>query len=200
MHRFGGHRPTTGFRGRGFGGGGFGGPGGRGGPGGPGGPGQRVKLLPQFDKDGNGYLNAAERKAAREYLATPTAPRTRRVRRWPRLRRPQTPPAPGPNLKPSAVKIYSNEPLYDLQTLRTLFLEFEDADWEKELADFYHTDVDVPAKLTVDGKVYPDVGVHFRGQSSYFSVPEGRKRSLDLSLHYGARGAAARRLPRRSIC
>ena len=32
--------------------------------------GQRTKLLDQFDKDGDGYLNAAERKAAREYLAT----------------------------------------------------------------------------------------------------------------------------------
>ena len=51
------------FGGRGFGGGGFGGRGGMGQ--------QRTKLLPQFDKDGKGYLNAAERKAtAREYLAT----------------------------------------------------------------------------------------------------------------------------------
>jgi hypothetical protein len=175
------------FGGRGFGGGGFGGgfggPGGRGGPGGPGGPGQRIKLLPQFDKDGKGYLNSAERKAAREYLAS----QPRRGRGGFGGGRgfggPQTPPAPGPSLKPSAVKSYTNEPLYDMQTLRTFFLEFEDADWEKELADFYHTDVDVPAKLTVDGKVYPDIGVHFRGQSSYFSVSEGRKRSLDLSLH-----------------
>ena len=82
------------------------------------------------------------------------------------------------------MKTYTNEPLYDLQTLRTLFLEFEDADWEKEMADFYHTDIDIPARLTVDGKVYPDVGVHFRGQSSYSTVPEGRKRSLDVSLHF----------------
>ena len=43
-------------------GGGFGG--------GRGGMGQRIKLLPRFDKDGKGFLNAAERKAAREYLAT----------------------------------------------------------------------------------------------------------------------------------
>jgi hypothetical protein len=166
-----------------FGGRGFGGPGGRGGPGGPGGPGQRVKLLPQFDKEGKGYLNSAERKAAREYLAT----QPRRGRGGFGGGRgfggPQTPPTPGASLKPSAVKSYTSEPLYDLQTLRTFFLEFEDADWEKELADFYHTDVDVPAKLTVDGKVYPDIGVHFRGQSSYSSVSEGRKRSLDLSLH-----------------
>src|SRR3989442_7929603 len=50
---------------------GFGPPGfGRGGLGGPGGPGQRIKILKQFDKDGDGYLNGAERKAAREYLAT----------------------------------------------------------------------------------------------------------------------------------
>ena len=37
----------------------------------------------------------------------------------------------------------------------------------KKLEDFHGTDVDVPAKLTVDGKTYPDVGVHFRGMSSY---------------------------------
>ena len=81
------------------------------------------------------------------------------------------------------MKTFGSEPLYDEKVLRTFFLEFENADWEKELADFYHTDVDVPAKLTVDGKMYPDIGVHFRGQSSYSTVSEGRKRSLDLSLH-----------------
>src|SRR5947208_13347686 len=45
--------------------GGFGGRG----PGGPGGMGQHVKIVERFDKEGKGYLNAAERKAAREYLA-----------------------------------------------------------------------------------------------------------------------------------
>jgi hypothetical protein len=165
------------FCGRGFGGGGRGGPGGMG---------QHTKLLPQFDKDGKGYLNAAERKAAREYLAT----QPRRGRGGFGGRRgfgggvSQAPPAPGLSLKPSAVKSYTDEPLYDLATLRTLFLEFEDPDWEKELADFYHTDVDIPAKLTVDGRVYPDVGIHFRGQSSYSTVSEGYKRSLGVSLHF----------------
>ena len=157
------------FGGRGFGGGGRGG------------FGQRAKLLPQFDKEGKGYLNAAERKAAREYLAT--QPRRGRGGFGRGFGSSQSPPTPGPNLKPADVKSYSNEPLYDLDTLRTLFLEFEDPDWEREMADFYHTDVDIPAKLTVDGKVYSDVGVHFRGQSSYSTVSEGRKRSLDVSLH-----------------
>jgi len=42
----------------------------------------------------------------------------------------------------------------------------------------------VPARLTVDGKVYNDVGVHFRGASSYMTVPEGRKRSFGVSLNF----------------
>jgi hypothetical protein len=167
---------------------GFGpGPGGPGGFGGRGGfgMGQRTKVLDQFDKDGDGHLNAAERKAAREYLATrPRGGRGRGGFGGFGGGGNAEPAKPGPQLKPGDVKSYGNEPLYDMGTLRTLFFEFEDADWEKELADFYHTDVDVPAKLTVDGKVYAGVGVHFRGQSSYSTVPEGRKRSLGVSIHF----------------
>jgi hypothetical protein len=39
------------------------------------------------------------------------------------------------------VKSFTNAPLYDAQTLRTVFLEFENADWEKELAELKNTDV-----------------------------------------------------------
>jgi hypothetical protein len=158
--------------------------GGPGGPGGPGGMGQHTQILAQFDKDGDGYLNAAERKAARAYLASTPRRGGRGFGGGGFGGGNLTPGRPGPKVKPSDVKTYTDEPLYDLPTLRTFFLEFEDADWEKELADFYHTDVDVPAKLTVDGKVYPDVGIHFRGQSSYSTVPEGGKRSLDVSIHF----------------
>ena len=157
--------------------------GGRGG--GFGGMNRRTEILKQFDKDGDGRLNAAERKAARQYLAT-------------MLRRrgggrfgggaDSGPGQPGPKLKPSDVRSYGNEPLYDLQTLRTFFLEFEDADWEQELADFYRTDVQVPAKLMVDGKTYAEVGVAFRGNTSYSTVSPGRKRSFDISLDYAEKG------------
>jgi hypothetical protein len=40
----------------------------------------------------------------------------------------------------------------------------------------------------VDGKIYRDVGVHFRGASSFFTVGEGRKRSLNLSLDFAHEG------------
>jgi spore coat protein CotH len=161
--------------------------GGRGGPGGPGRGGVRepVRLVQQFDQNGDKILDAAERKAAREYLSTQPRPGRR-----PRGRGPfgpggnPEPPAPGPKLSPADVKQSSDEPLYDITVLRTLFLEFESADWEKELADFYDTDVEVPARLTVDGKHYPDIGVRFRGASSFMMVPEGRKRSFNLSMNF----------------
>lgn len=93
------------------------------------------------------------------------------------------PPAtPGPKLSSEEAKHYPDAALYDPSVLRTFFLEFENSDWEKELAEFHNTDVEVPAKLTVDGKIYPNVGVSFRGASSYFMVPEGHKRSLNITL------------------
>src|SRR4030095_15490096 len=74
--------------------------------------------------------------------------------------------------------------LYAVDALRTLFLDFERDDWEKELEDFHGTDVEIPATITVDGVKHPGVGVHFRGASSYMMVREGRKRSLNVSIDF----------------
>lgn len=151
--------------------------------------GQQTKLLKQFDKDGDGRLNNEERKAARAFLQKEKAegrgPRGfggRGGRGGPGGN--QEPAKPGAKIAPADVKTFPNAPLYDGKTLRTFFLEFENADWEKELSDFHATDVEVPAKLTVDGKTYKDVGIHFRGMSSYGMVGEGQKRSLNLSLDF----------------
>ncbi len=170
------------------------GPGGGGfGPGGPGGMFQETKVLKQFDQDGDKRLNNAERKAAREHLTKeranrgpgggPGGPGGRRGGFGPGGGN-QEPAQPGQKLSPADVKSFPDAAAYDLKTLRTFFLEFENADWEKELSDFNNTDVEVPMKLTVDGKVYQDVGVHFRGASSFMMVAEGRKRSLNLSLDW----------------
>jgi len=159
------------------------GPGGRGG--GPGGGVQPdTALVSQFDQDGDKRLNAAERAAAREFLANEIAEGRGPRRPGPRGGGNQTPPQPGIKLSPADVKSYGSEPLYEPGVLRTFFLEFENADWEKELAAFYHTDVDVPAKLTVDGRAYSDVGMSYRGASSFFTVGEGRKRSLNLAMDF----------------
>jgi hypothetical protein len=168
-----------------------GGPGfGPGGPGpggpGPGGPGGNVReprrLLEQFDSNGDGWLNSQERAPAREKIRA-DRPAGRGFGGRGGFGRPNAPaPEPGEKLAPGDVAKYPDAPLYDPGILRTLFLDFEEADWEAELADFRGTDVEVPARLTVDGAVYPNVGVRFRGASSYMMVPAGLKRSFNVSI------------------
>jgi hypothetical protein len=150
----------------------------------------RLDLMPRYDRDGNGRLDAAERRHALAWLATQPpdsllAPETvlgRAIATWrPRF----APTAPGMRMAPGDVKpVPASVPLYDPTTLRTIFIEFESGEWERELAAFNNTDVDVDATVTVDGVAYRDVGVRFRGMSSYFLVPEGSKRSLRLSFDF----------------
>ena len=170
------------------------GPGGQrpGGPGqmgpGPGGMGPAQSERPvvaQFDKDGDKRLNAAERRDARVWLETqPAMGPGGRGGRGGMGRGGMQPGTPGPALTPAQVKSYGAEPFYDPTVLRTFFIQFENDDWEKELTAFNNTDVEVPATLTIDGKVYKNVGVHTRGASSFFGVPEGLKRSLNLALDF----------------
>lgn len=160
--------------------------GGRGGPSGPGGMfGQTRKIVGQFDKDGNGWLNNDERKAARESLKSQPNAGGRGGRGGRGMMMPggrHEPGKPGPKISPSDVKAVAGDNLYDPHVVRTLFFEFENKDWEVELEEFRSSDVDVIATLIVDGKTYPNVGVHFRGMSSYGMVPTGSKRSLNVSL------------------
>jgi hypothetical protein len=147
------------------------------------------KIAAQFDRDGDGRLNRQERQAAREWLKTQGGGRRLGGPGGPRGRfgpdgEMAEPPQPGRRLTPAEVPAYPDAPVYDPFTLRTFFLEFESADWEQELADFNNTDVEVPATVIVDGKTYRDVGVHFRGATSFMFVPAGRKRPLNLSFDF----------------
>jgi hypothetical protein len=137
-------------------------------------------LVEQFDRNGDKRLNREERTAARAHLAA--HPELRRPAGRSRITRIGSPGVP---LAPTDVKQFGEKiPLNDRDTLRTLFLEFEHPDWEQELAAFYHTDVEVPATLVVDGKRYRDVGVSFRGNNSFTAVPDGLKRPLTLKLDF----------------
>ena len=140
------------------------------------------KLTEKFDADKNGYLDAAERQdALKEVQVTGGGGR-----------RPGGRPGgagapggtPGPKVSPNDVPIYATKDIYDPAVLRTVFIEFDTDSWEDEMAKFKNTDVEMPASVTVDGKTYPMVGVKFRGQSSFGHVPNGSKRSLNLSMDF----------------
>jgi hypothetical protein len=145
-----------------------------------GGANSEQKLVARYDKDKDGRLNRAERQAAR--AAVGGGFQQFGFRRG--FRADAVDAAPGRKLAPADVRPYPTTPVYDLGTLRTIFLQFEDPDWEAEMADFKNTDVDVPATMIVDGRTYKEVGVHFRGASSFMMVPAGLKRSLNISTDY----------------
>lgn len=143
---------------------------------------QERKIVKQFDKNGDGWLNIDERSAARETVKKEFGGRPFGKGFGGFGKGGEQTGKPGPKVSPAEVTSYPDKKLYDPAVLRTLFFEFENKDWEAELSEFHGTDVDVPATLTVDGKKYPNVGVHFRGMSSYMGVPAGSKRSLNVAI------------------
>lgn len=161
------------------------------------------KILKDYDVDESGWLNNSERMVARKALKSapagevggrgPGAPggRGRGGRGGPGGpggrggRGPTTEPGkPGPKVAQADVNLYPDASIYDTSVLQTVFLEFENDDWEIELEEFHGTDVDIAATLTVNGKTYPNVGVHFRGASSYGHVSRGSKRSFNVSMNH----------------
>ena len=143
------------------------------------GPGPAEKIVAQFDTDGDGKLTGDERTAA---LSTRLGGDFSRV----------SPANPSGDIESDiaasrAAKPEGSPALYDEDTMRTLYLRFHDEDWYEQMNAFYRTDVEVPADLVVDGKVYRDVGVHFRGSSSYFTV-DSEKKSFNIAVNYGDDG------------
>jgi hypothetical protein len=141
--------------------------------------GRELPMVSRFDKDGDKKLNATERQAALSAMGGGGGGLRGLVSGFFGGGT-----ASGPKISPTSVKSFpSTVPLYDLGTLRTLFFQFEDDNWERQLMAFKQTDIEVPATLTVDGKIYKDVGVQFRGNTSFSWVPEGQKHSMNVSIN-----------------
>jgi Raf kinase inhibitor-like YbhB/YbcL family protein len=144
------------------------------------------EVVSSYDRNGDGWLNRDERAKARAALKKMASTQKSQGRRGPPGMSgsdgEQTTNEAGIALTPADVEIYPDAPFYDTEVLRTLFLTFENDDWEEELEVFRNTDVKVPATLVVDGRTYPNVGVKFRGNSSYAMVPRGSKRSFALTM------------------
>ena len=143
------------------------------------GPGPAEKLVAQFDKNEDGKLTGTERQVALDTRGggnvTPLNESTLKESVQNDI---QSSLASAPEGSPS---------LYDAYTLRTLYLRFHHEDWYQQMSAFYRTDVEVPAELIVDGKIYPEVGVHFRGSSSYFTV-NSEKKSFNVAVDYAEDG------------
>lgn len=72
--------------------------------------------------------------------------------------------------------------LYDETVLRTFDLTFAQSNWYTLLQQNYGTGVDLAANLTVDGVLYPNVGVRFRGGSSYSFIGSSQKKPFGIAM------------------
>ena len=143
------------------------------------GPQPAEKLVKQFDTDKDGKLTGAERKAALD---------TRGGGSLSLMSEESLSEDVQNDVQASLAAVPKGSPsLYNAQTLRTLYLRFHHEDWYEQMGSFYRTNIEVPAELIVDGKVYPEVGVHFRGTSSYFTVGS-EKKSFNIAVDYGENG------------
>lgn len=93
------------------------------------------------------------------------------------------PDAKGDPVAPADVPHHRGAAVWDPDVVRTVFLQFESPDWHAELAAFYRTDVLVPATVQIDGETFANVGVAFRGNTSYQMV-RGKKKSFDLQFDW----------------
>lgn len=69
---------------------------------------------------------------------------------------------------------------YDEAVLRTLQLNFAQANWQTLLRNNKASKTNIPATLTVDGVVYEGVGVRYRGNTSYQASRDKNSFNIDI--------------------
>lgn len=78
----------------------------------------------------------------------------------------------------------TSEGLYDISEVKIIELQFEQSNWWDLLKQNYASSTDIPATLIYDDSTYLNVGVRFRGQTSYQNVQNSQKKSFNISIDY----------------
>ena len=83
--------------------------------------------------------------------------------------------------------------LYDMNTVRDVYLTFAQTNWWSQLTTNYGPEINIAANMTVDGITYPNVGVRFRGNTSYTQLPvqpnQGwEKKSFNIEMDWSVPG------------
>ncbi|MFZ4426878.1 MAG: CotH kinase family protein [Saprospiraceae bacterium] len=75
--------------------------------------------------------------------------------------------------------------LYDSAIVRSVYLEFPQADYWQLLRQNYNSQTEIPARMTVDGLRLDSVGVRFKGETSYLQLPaNAQKMSFNISVDF----------------
>ena len=69
---------------------------------------------------------------------------------------------------------------YDESVMETVYLDFDQADFTTQLAQNYTSKVEIPATLRYQDKTLEQVGVRYRGNTSYTRAGDKKSFSIDL--------------------
>ncbi|RMG82236.1 MAG: hypothetical protein D6714_11660 [Bacteroidetes bacterium] len=77
-----------------------------------------------------------------------------------------------------------SQDIYDLNHITEIRIEFKESDWAKKLDELKREGHKkrLPATVTVDGKRFEQVGVRYKGNSSYFNVQNAGSKKLPFNL------------------
>ncbi|MBK7094098.1 MAG: CotH kinase family protein [Saprospiraceae bacterium] len=74
--------------------------------------------------------------------------------------------------------------LYDKSGIRDIHINFSQPDYWTKLKNNYATETNLAASMTVDGITYNDVGVRFRGNTSYMMIQNSDKKSFAVETDF----------------
>ena len=80
---------------------------------------------------------------------------------------------------------YSSK-LYDESVIETIYLDFDQADFKSQLTQNYASKTEIPATLRYKDKTLEQVGVRYRGNTSYSRA--GDKKSFSIDLEWATEG------------
>src|SRR6478672_8600146 len=74
--------------------------------------------------------------------------------------------------------------LYDKTTVKNVYLNFSQTDYWTQLTNNYASETNIPATMIYDGITYPNVGVRFRGNTSYTTIGSSQKKSFGVETDF----------------
>ena len=78
----------------------------------------------------------------------------------------------------------ASEGMYDENIIRKFEFVFDQSNYWALLTNNYNSKTDLPATLYVDGEKFEQVGIRFKGQTSYSRANNTQKKSFNISMDY----------------
>jgi hypothetical protein len=74
--------------------------------------------------------------------------------------------------------------LYDKSTIKNVYLNFSQVDYWTQLTNNYVSETNIPATMIYDDVIYPNVGIRFRGNTSYTTIGNSQKKSFSVETDF----------------